>query len=883
MKVQIAIEWEVLPGSGQIEIAHGRLLEMKLADAQGAVTDGQWNCPQGGRCRLDLTIEADNTGVGANPTMVSVRAATNPFTFFLRDVCEAFPIVIPGYGVSVAPAGDKRTYADIRSAVGANHRRTRFQQIDLEPEETYDSAAAHTRELESPIWMGISRDVRVFEMGLRQPMRYTDWIQPRFHGHDYFYPEKEFWPENEYRCDRYGFDAGRGWGCTERAWRRLDEGVLPILHVQRIDDDIEYEQTAFVSLEATPHTAQGIRGTHYHVADGLSVCNTLTGDEEQQSKSMREQELKRDEETVFFCRIVATNTAKVPRYAFFKAVYPHARFGDPVPHTFEQDSGFGLHKGSQDVFAISKLNGSPMPQQEVSILLQPGASCTYEFFLPHSPIPRKRAEALARRDLQACLDRCRSFWKNKLSSAASIRVPEQRIDEMLRACLLHMDLATYGHEPDGVLMASNGVYSTVAMETTANISYYDSIGWHDVARRCLDFFFCKQRDDGFIQLFSGYMLDTGCFLWAVSEHYRYTRDDAWLRHIAPKVLKSCRYILGLREQNKNEALRGRGYGLLEGKVADPEDGERIFMLNGAACLGLSRAAELFSQIDPNESQRLKAEAESFKEDIRAAYFEELARGPVIPLGDGTWRPTAPPWIGPRGPVCLFADGKPCWTHGAVTLRDDLLGPLYLVFQEVIEPDEEAATIILDYHSELMWSRNASFSQPYLGRQAFAHLRRGETKRFLKTYYNTLASLADRQTYSFWEHYYHESPHKTAELAQFLMQTRCMLYLEDRQTLKLLQGVPRAWLEDGKTIELNNAASYFGPLTFSVVSRLSQGCIEVDLTCDSSHRPRSVEVRVPHPDEARAISVEGGTYDRDRETVTVEAFKGRATVRVYFQV
>jgi hypothetical protein len=72
------------------------------------------------------------------------------------------------------------------------------------------------------------------------------------------------------------------------------------------------------------------------------------------------------------------------------------------------------------------------------------------------------------------------------------------------------------------------------------------------------------------------------------------------------------------------------------------------MLNGSAYLGLSRAAELFSKIDPDESQRLQAEAESFKEDIRAAYFEELARGPVVPLGDGTWRPTAPPWVGQRG-------------------------------------------------------------------------------------------------------------------------------------------------------------------------------------------------------------------------------------------
>ena len=58
----------------------------------------------------------------------------------------------------------------------------------------------------------------------------------------------------------------------------------------------------------------------------------------------------------------------------------------------------------------------------------------------------------------------------------------------------------------------------------------------------------------------------------------------------------------------------------------------------------------------------------------------------------------------------------------------------------------------------------------------------------------MAGLADRETYTFWEHYFHASPHKTHEEGWFLMQTRWMLWLEDGDTLKLLPGVPRAWLE-----------------------------------------------------------------------------------------
>jgi len=55
----------------------------------------------------------------------------------------------------------------------------------------------------------------------------------------------------------------------------------------------------------------------------------------------------------------------------------------------------------------------------------------------------------------------------------------------------------------------------------------------------------------------------------MGEHYRYTRDTAWVKRIRPKLLKACEYLLAWRERNKKPELRGKGYGLLDGKVADP--------------------------------------------------------------------------------------------------------------------------------------------------------------------------------------------------------------------------------------------------------------------------------------------------------------------------
>ncbi len=70
-----------------------------------------------------------------------------------------------------------------------------------------------------------------------------------------------------------------------------------------------------------------------------------------------------------------------------------------------------------------------------------------------------------------------------------------------------------------------------------------------------------------MQNFGGYMLETGAALWSMGEHYRYTRDDEWVKQIEPKLLKACEFMLKWRQRNQHDDLRGRGYDLMEGKVA----------------------------------------------------------------------------------------------------------------------------------------------------------------------------------------------------------------------------------------------------------------------------------------------------------------------------
>jgi hypothetical protein len=55
----------------------------------------------------------------------------------------------------------------------------------------------------------------------------------------------------------------------------------------------------------------------------------------------------------------------------------------------------------------------------------------------------------------------------------------------------------------------------------------------------------------------------------------------------------------------------------------------------------------------------------------------------------------------------------------------------------------------------------------------------------------------------------------------------------------------------------------------------------DVECGSDRHPAAVEIRLPHPAGARALWVEGGTYDAPRERVRIENFTGKARVELGF--
>ena len=875
--VQISIEWNTTEIYGSIDVTNGSLRQISIESGQGSIDQNRFNISGDRFSRLEIEVMDAYVNYGPGATIIHVNTKDHPFSFFLRDINKKEPVYIPHCKAVVLEKDDHRHYSDIQSELYKRQRLTKIESINRQPESSFSAVEDKVRDMNVPIWLGMSRDMRLFEISeeLEDTGQEAKIIRPKYSSSGVKIPDLE------HGTAAYIYALGRGKGVENNITRYLEEGGLPVYHSELKDDDVIYHTTSFVSFEIIPLNHQTNKGTNYMVSDKHSYGRTFHEEDQVILDEKMKSAYEFDDKAILYSRTQIVNNGDAARYAWIKTPRPGTGWWGAKIHTYDSKSGFSSYSEDR-IFCVSLLNGDPLTNEELAILLMPGESVEYDFYMPHIPVNREEAKLIRCESFDARLHEAKSYWKSKLTSGGSIKVPEKRIDEMIRAGLLHLDLITYGEEPDGTLAANVGNYSPIGTESSPIIQFYLSMGWNDIAKRAINYFLDTQMESGFIQNYGGYMVETGAALWTMGEYFRYTKDRDWVAENKDKFIKSCNYLIDWRNRNKKPEYKGKGYGMIDGKVADPEDPFHQFMLNGYGYLGVKRISEILQDIDPAESRRLQKEAEGWKSDIKESLHSSMGRSPVVPLGDGTWSPTVPPWPEKTGLRAMYLDNETFWTHGTFTASDAMLGPLYLVFCEVLAPEDPVSKMMLKYHSELLFQGNSAFSQPYYSRHNWLQAKLGMVKPFLNTYYHTMAAHADRQTYTFWEHMYRVSPHKTHEEAWFLMETRWMLYMEEGDTLSLLKTIPRDWMGDGKEIVLEGVQSYYGSIDLNVSSHVRSGYIEAQLKCEDSRRkPAVIRLRIPHPENKRPKKVIGGDYDPETESILITPFSGESNVRVEF--
>ena len=188
---------------------------------------------------------------------------------------------------------------------------------------------------------------------------------------------------------------------------------------------------------------------------------------------------------------------------------------------------------------------------------------------------------------------------------------------------------------------------------------------------------------------------------------------------------------------------------------------------------------------------------------------------------------------------------------------------------IILPEQYGFNLKGEEFDRYWFSRGAVSIQPNLLCNPIPYLLRDEPQHFLRAYFNAFSASYWTDTRMMTEHALpnigdHRGDHyKSSDEANSTYWLRLMFVEERGDELWLGAAIPRYWLTDGNKIGIENAATYFGPMSVKFESKVSKGKIEMTLDPPRRNPPRKIYIRFRHPDGKKITRCElnGKTYSQ----------------------
>jgi hypothetical protein len=485
------------------------------------------------------------------------------------------------------------------------------------------------------------------------------------------------------------------------------------------------------------------------------------------------------------------------------------------------------------------------------------------------------------------------YWRAVLAPATQIETPDELLNDVIRSSQVRCLIAGR-NEADGARVApwiAAMSYGPFESEAHSVIRGMDFLGHHDFARRGLEFFIRRYHTNGFLT--TGYTtFGTAWHLWTLGEHVQLSGDSDWLRGHAAELCRVGDWILRQTEKTRRTGADGQPvleFGLMPPAVmADWNAFACHFMLNGYYHAALRQLAAALGRISDPRAVAYARGADELRQNILRAYRWTQGQSPALPLRDGTWIPHYPSQVHSPGKLEHFFPGDDA---GRSWAYDTELGAHQLVPTGVFAPDDPEVTRMLNHLEDVQflgegwfdypaaenardWFNLGGFAkvQPYYGRNAEIYALRDDVRPFLRTYFNSLASLLNTEVLTLWEHFRHSGAwDKTHETGHFLHQTRTMLVQERGRELWLAPLIPGEWTRGGATLRVGNAPTAFGPVSYRIASGDVARVTQVEVIPPTRARPERVVLRLRHLEgrAIRSVEVNGRAHeDFDRRPGTV---------------
>ena len=549
-----------------------------------------------------------------------------------------------------------------------------------------------------------------------------------------------------------------------------------------------------------------------------------------------------------------------------------------------------------------------------SVQLEPRQSTGVYLKIPYFPLPPEKAVVLRNMDFQPTMDNLISDWKVELDRGMKIEVPEPRVNEVYKSNLMRiyytgeMDPRTGLHH----MKLHPGPRYVASSESNSAVVALDQRGYHKEAEQYLDAWLAWQgtnRPDGNVTSQEGCLLahpdfeavrwvsKHGQVLWMLCRHYKLSRDRQWLDRALPHLLKGADWII--RERTATKMLDEKGekpitWGLMpHGQAGDYAKGNIVFT-DAFNYAGLNGVAEILTEIGHPRAEELTRHATDYRDAIRTAVRRAVSRSVRVKLPSGEVIPWVPWELNTRAlpmPTAAYGVDTKGW---AVWAGYGDAGPQTLAWAGVFEPDEDIINWTLKFAEEYplpirfpglpephtIFRYSISYSQPLYNFHTESYFWRDEMDKYVEAFYSLLTATMSPKTYVTLEHRQIPSPHSwhyswgDGEMTMFIRRT---LLAEKGNTLYLARGIPKAWLEDGKHIKVEDAPTCFGPMGYEIQSRIAEGRITATIQPPARNVPPgfTIKLRLRHPKDRpiTRVTVNGADWpDFTPDTVTMPVKK-----------
>lgn len=875
---------------GRLEIFNGVLESAQPLTPASKVRmtgDASWNSEvqgalDGVRARLSYAETQHHNSF--DETVVTVRTSRETFSFLPKDLLQWGHIVLPEYGAIVRLAGSDMTYAAAVKACSESKDKDLYNRVFDMPEQTFPHAwgdvPAKGRHYIPLSFEGSRQHFRLNEEGNIACIK--NWIA-RLPGKD---TPRCLWADNELAY-HFGLPA------SSMTDRQIVDGCKPMAVMVWEHDGVRYTETAFAApLAGVPAPGGRI------LADDTLVMLIRFEMEPLPGASAAE------------ARLVFSTTDGDAEEKLKQS-----------GHRICVASDQGLRFRISDADGVAMDGGSAVytrklgPAKAVLDIAIP-----YITLKPEDGAELAQLEALKFDDAFAAV---RAYWQARIDAGTQIRTPETMINEFYKADVSHL-MINCEREVTGsdCYMAKVGTfyYGAYANESCMMVTDLDRRGYNERAAQVIESWLHYQGkrplpgdystaegefySAGGYEDDNGYNQHHGWVLWCIGEHYWYTRDAAWMEHAAPNIVKACDWIINERRRTIEEAakspIRAIERGLLPpGSLEDIGDWRSWLSNNVFSWWGMDNAARALAAAGHPEGDRLLREANAYKEDIWTAFGEAMRRSPVVRLRDGSWIPHIPSDAHRRGR-----------SFGWIT--ETLEGAIYLVRTGLLDASSrEAGWIIRDFEDNLYISEQYGydikgddfekywFSRGGISQQAnllgnpVPYLLRDEIPHYLRAYFNAFAVSFFPDTRMMTEHAlpnigdFRGDHYKSSDESNSTYWLRLMYIAERGEDLYLGQAVPRYWLADGQEIGIENAQTYFGPMSMKMSSHAAEGKIVMTIEPPKRNPPKRIFARFRHPENARILrcEVNGAAYDKfdaEKEWVELSGLGGHTEIVAFFK-